>query len=246
MQSAHALAAAIRKGIEASSPMEGVQVLLCPPFPMLGIVAEAVAGSGIGVGAQNMHVEDSGAYTGEVSASMLKAAGCTHVILGHSERRQYFAESNAVVNAKVRKAFEIGLIPIMCVGETLEQREMGITESVIDIQLREGLRDITGAQIREMIIAYEPVWAIGTGLTATPEQAQEVHVYIRDLVAELFGRDTADALVLQYGGSMKAENAAELFAQSDVDGGLIGGASLKAEQFLAVILAASSSKNAQR
>ncbi|PLX32287.1 MAG: triose-phosphate isomerase [Ignavibacteria bacterium] len=238
MDSAIALAEALRARVDALEPGAQVQVLLCPPYPMLASVAAAVKGSPIGVGAQNMYLEDSGAYTGEVSAAMLVSAGCSHVILGHSERRQYFDDSNAVVNAKVKKAFTGGLVPIMCVGETLEQRETGVTEAVITMQIREGLEGVTAEQVRTMVVAYEPVWAIGTGRTATPEQAQEVHVYIRDLVATMYDRETADALVLQYGGSVKADNAAELFAQPDVDGGLIGGASLKAEQFLEIISAA--------
>lgn len=245
MQSSAALTETLLSGVDALQPGKQVQVLLCPPFPMIASIAAAVKDSVIGVGAQNMYLEDSGAYTGEVSASMLLSTGCSHVILGHSERRQYFQESNAMVNAKVKKAFAGGLIPIMCVGETLEQRETGVTEAVITMQIREGLEGIDAAQVRGMIIAYEPVWAIGTGRTASPEQAQEVHVYIRDLVAAMYDRETADALVLQYGGSVKADNASDLFAQPDVDGGLIGGASLKTDQFLEIISAAKAASAAR-
>jgi triosephosphate isomerase len=237
-EGAATLAAGMRDGLPQTADTQAVRVILCPPFPLLGIVRDAIAGSPIGLGAQNMYVEDNGAYTGEVAAPMLRSVGCTHVILGHSERRQYFHETDAFINAKTRKAFAHGLIPIVCVGETLEQRERGITQSVIDIQVKQCLADLSSDQVRRMIIAYEPVWAIGTGRTATPEQAQEVHVYIRDLVASLYDRGTADALVIQYGGSVKADNAAELFAQPDVDGGLIGGASLVTEQFLAITTAA--------
>lgn len=237
-QSAAQLAAGIRDGMQGRHRDDAVRVVLCPPYPMLGVVRDAVAGTVIGLGAQNMYTEDSGAYTGEVSAPMLRSVGCTHVILGHSERRQYFDESDALINRKAHKAFEHDLVPIVCVGETLEQREAGVTPSVIDIQVRHCLAGLSAEQVSRMLIAYEPVWAIGTGRTATPEQAQEVHAAIRALVAELYGGETADALVIQYGGSVKADNAAELFRQNDVDGGLIGGASLKPEQFLAIIAAA--------
>lgn len=232
------LAAGIRDGMQGVHRDENVRVLLCPPSPMLGVVRDAIAGTVIALGAQNMHPEDSGAFTGEVSASMLRSVGCTHVILGHSERRQYFHESDEFINRKVRQAFANDLVPILCVGETLDQREADITRSVIDIQVRQCLAGVSAEQVRRMILAYEPVWAIGTGKTATPEQAQEVHVFIRDLVAELYDRETADALVIQYGGSVKPDNAADLFACEDIDGGLIGGASLKPEQFLAIIAAA--------
>lgn len=237
-QSAAELAAGIRDGMQGRHRDDTVRVVLCPPYPLLDIVRDTVAGTVIGLGAQNMYTEDSGAYTGEVSAPMLRSVGCTHVILGHSERRQYFHESDALINQKAHKAFEHDLVPIVCVGETLEQREAGITPSVIDTQVRQCLEGLTAEQVGRMIIAYEPIWAIGTGKTATPEQAQEVHAAIRTLVAEMYGRETADALVIQYGGSVKPDNAADLFVQDDVDGGLIGGASLKPEQFLAIIAAA--------
>ncbi len=239
-ESGRALAAEISAALTTLPAGGGVQTVLCPPFPVLAAVRDAIAGTGIGLGAQNMYPEDSGAFTGEVSPGMLTAAGCTHVILGHSERRQYFGETDAFINAKVHKALAHGLLPIVCIGETLEQRESGVTESVIDTQLRGALDGITDVDMARIVLAYEPVWAIGTGRTATPEQAQEVHVFIRTQLAALFGAATADATVIQYGGSVKADNAAELFAQPDVDGGLIGGASLKAPQFVDIIRAAES------
>jgi triosephosphate isomerase len=237
-ESGRTLAAEIAASLTAQPTGDGVQVVLCPPFPVLSAVRDAIDGTDIGLGAQNMYPEDSGAFTGEVSPGMLCAAGCTHVILGHSERRQYFHESDAFINTKVRKALAHGLLPILCIGETLEQRESGVTESVIDTQLRGALEGIPAEDMPRIILAYEPVWAIGTGRTASPEQAQEVHVFIRNLLASLYDAAIADGVVIQYGGSVKADNAAELFAQPDVDGGLIGGASLKAAQFLDIIRAA--------
>ena len=237
-ESGAALASDIRAGIEAQPLPDGARAVLCPPYTVLSAVHTAIDGSGIGLGAQNMHPENSGAFTGEVAPGMLLAAGCTFVILGHSERRQYFHETDAFINAKVHAALAHGLTPIVCVGETLEQREAGITEQVVGTQVRGVLAELTAAQMAGVILAYEPVWAIGTGRTASPEQAQEVHVHIRAVLAELFGPATADGVVIQYGGSVKAENAAELFSQPDVDGGLIGGASLKAGDFLAILRAA--------
>ncbi|MBE0643435.1 MAG: triose-phosphate isomerase [Bacteroidetes bacterium] len=240
-ESGRALASEIAGELRRQPSANGVQTVLCPPFLTLPAVHEAIAGSGIGLGAQNLYPQDSGAFTGEVGPGMLTAVGCTHVILGHSERRQYFNESDEFINAKARKALAHGLHPIVCIGETLEQRESGVTESVIDTQLRGALTGISPDDMRSIILAYEPIWAIGTGRTATPEQAQEVHVFIRTLLAELHGGEIAGDIVIQYGGSVKADNAAELFAQPDVDGGLIGGASLKADQFLAIIRAAEAS-----
>ena len=238
--SGRALAAEIRDALAQQPLGAGVVTVLAPPFPVLSAVGEEIAGSGIGLAAQNMYPEDSGAYTGEVSPGMLLASGCSHVILGHSERRQYFHESDAFINLKVRKALAHGLIPIVCVGETLEQREGGVTEDVVGAQVRGVLADIGAAEMTRVVLAYEPVWAIGTGRTASPEQAQEVHVYIRGVLASLYGKEIAAHVIIQYGGSVKADNAAELFAQPDVDGGLIGGASLKSGDFLAIIRAAES------
>jgi len=223
----------------ASGPVDDVDVVVCPPYVDLVSVRDVIAGSKIGLGAQNVYWEDAGAYTGEISAGMLLSAGCGYVIVGHSERRQYFGETNATVNKRLKKAFAAGLVPILCVGERLEQRQAGITRAVVEIQVREGLADISADQVKRMIIAYEPVWAIGTGINATPEQAQEVHRFIRELLADMFGEDVANAVRIQYGGSVKPANAAELMSQPDVDGALVGGASLKADSFYEIVRAAS-------
>lgn len=214
------------------------EVIFAPSYPMLSAISPIVATHPhIHLAAQNMHEADSGAYTGEVSAEMLKSVGCSHVILGHSERRQYFAEDNALLAQKVDQALKYGLKVIFCIGETLEQREAGETLSVNASQLSEGTFHLSADQYKELIIAYEPVWAIGTGKTATPEQAQEVHAAIRQQVVEKYGQVTADQTSILYGGSVKPGNAQELFAQADIDGGLVGGASLKADDFMAIIQA---------
>ena len=206
-----------------------VDVVYCVPAIDIVPVVEAVKGTNVEVGAENMYFEESGAYTGEISAAMLVDAGVKYVIIGHSERRDYFKEDDALLNKKVKKAFEAGLTPILCCGETLEQREMGITLDWIRMQIKSDLVDVTADQVAKMVIAYEPIWAIGTGKTATTEQAQEVCKAIRDCIAEIYEAATADAVRIQYGGSVNAGNAAELFAQPDIDGGLVGGASLKAD-----------------
>lgn len=206
-----------------------VEVVYCVPAIDIVPVAEAVKGTNVAVGAENMYYEEKGAYTGEISPEMLVDAGVTYVVIGHSERRDYFSESDCMLNKKVKKAFEHSLTPILCCGETLEQREMGITIDWIRMQIKSDLKDITAAQVASMVIAYEPIWAIGTGKTATTEQAQEVCKAIRDCIAEVYDTDTAEKVRIQYGGSVNAGNAAELFAQPDIDGGLVGGASLKAE-----------------
>jgi triosephosphate isomerase (TIM) len=235
-RSGRTLATDIRNGLDRMP--EGVRVLLCPPFPLLPPVADALAGSDIALGAQNLYPEDSGAFTGEVSAGMLTAAGCSHVILGHSERRKYFEETDAFINKKVRHALVHGLSPIVCVGETLEEREHDKARQVVETQIRGVLQQIDAEAMQSIILAYEPVWAIGTGRTATPEQAQEMHGFIRALLSAAYGDDVAQSVVIQYGGSVNAANAAELFAKSDVDGGLIGGASLKPADFLSIVSAA--------
>lgn len=212
-----------------------VDIVVCPPFTSLFQASEALKNSKISLGAQNLYWEDSGAFTGEISASMLKNAGCQYVIIGHSERRQFFGETNQTVNKKVRKAISAGLLPIVCVGETLAERQAGITEKVVNIQVIEGLAGINSEDMKKVIIAYEPVWAIGTGVTATPEQAEAVHAFIRGLIEKLYNKNIATSLRIQYGGSMKAENTEELLNQPDIDGGLIGGASLKADSFLGII-----------
>ena len=206
---------------------EDVDVVFCVPAIDIIPVAEAVKGTNIQVGAENMYFEESGAYTGEISPAMLTDAGVKYVVLGHSERRESFAETNETVNKKMLKAFEHGITPIMCCGETLEQREQGVTMDFIRQQVKVGLQNVTGEQAKTMVIAYEPIWAIGTGKTATSEQAQEICKGIRECVAEIYDTDTAEAIRIQYGGSVNAGNAAELFAMADIDGGLVGGASLK-------------------
>ena len=204
-----------------------VDVLLCVPAIDIIPAMEAAKGSNIMIGAENMYFEEKGAFTGEISPAMLDDAGVKYVIIGHSERRDYFGETNEDVNKKVLKAFEHGITPIMCCGESLEQREQGITMDWIRQQVKVGLQNVTADQAKTMVIAYEPIWAIGTGKTATSEQAQEICKGIRDCVAEIYDTDTAAAIRIQYGGSVNAGNAAELFAMGDIDGGLVGGASLK-------------------
>ena len=208
---------------------DDVDVVYCVPAIDIVPVVEAVKGTNVEVGAENMYFEEKGAYTGEISAAMLVDAGVKYVIIGHSERRDYFKEDDALLNKKVKKALEARLTPILCCGETLEQREMGITLDWIRMQIKSDLVGVTAEQVASMVIAYEPIWAIGTGKTATTEQAQEVCKAIRDCIAEVYDAATAEAVRIQYGGSVNAANAAELFAQPDIDGGLVGGASLKAD-----------------
>lgn len=212
-----------------------VGVVICPPFTALESCAAALEDSNVQLGAQNMHPKLEGAFTGEISPVMLRSLFCTHVILGHSERREYFGETDSFINEKVLAALESSLRPILCVGETLEQREAEETFAVIKTQLTGGLAGVAADNAENVIIAYEPVWAIGTGKTATPEMAQEVHRFIREELTNLFGAAVADKIRILYGGSMKPENAAELIAQADIDGGLIGGASLKAKSFTELV-----------
>ena len=213
-------------------------VVVGVPFVDLQVALDATAGTNIGVAAQNCHWAESGAFTAEISAGMLKEMGVQYVIIGHSERRQYFGETDVTVNQRVRAALNAGLTVILCVGEYLEQREQGVTAEVCALQTKIALQGVTADEMSRIIIAYEPVWAIGTGRTATAEQANEVCAQIRDVVKGLYDADVATALTVQYGGSMNAGNAAELLAQSDVDGGLIGGASLKAPDFATIVAAA--------
>ena len=205
------------------------EVLFCVPAIDIVPAVEAAKGSNIEIGAENMYFEDKGAFTGEISAKMIVDAGATHVIIGHSERRDIFGECNQMINKKVLKALEAGLVPVICCGESLEQREQGITVDWIRMQIKIALQGVTAQQVAGSVIAYEPIWAIGTGKTATTEQAQEVCGAIRVLVEELYGKDTAEEVRILYGGSVNPGNAAELFAQPDIDGGLVGGASLKPE-----------------
>ena len=212
-----------------------VDVVICTPATDLAIATELTKGTNIAVGAENMHWEESGAFTGEISADMLLDLGVKYVIIGHSERREYFAETDETVNKKVKAAIAKGLTPIVCCGETLEQREMGIMPEHIRMQIKIAMLDVTADQAKNLVIAYEPIWAIGTGKTATADQADEVCGIIRDVIAELYDAPTAEAIRIQYGGSMKPANAAELMAKPNIDGGLIGGAALKAADFTGIV-----------
>jgi triosephosphate isomerase len=230
--SARSLAAEIVNGL-TNAP--NVDVAVCPPFPYLAVVAEAIKGSQVRLGAQNLYPEKEGAFTGEVSPPMLTDVGCRYVILGHSERRHLLGESDDFINRKVRLALAVGLKVILCVGETLSERESNATEKVVHRQLQSGFKDVPLEAVAQMVIAYEPVWAIGTGRNATPAQAQEVHAFIRLQISSLYGEKAAQTLPIQYGGSVKPENAGSLLWQQDVDGALVGGASLKADSFLAIV-----------
>ncbi|ODS34631.1 MAG: triosephosphate isomerase [Candidatus Scalindua rubra] len=212
-----------------------VDVGVCPSFIFLRDVCKILQGSKIYVGAQNMYLEKSGAFTGEVSGVMLKDVGCTHVIIGHSERRMFFQETNSIINSKLKTAYSCDLNPILCVGEKQEERDADKTEEVVGIQLSEGLDGLTSEQVERLTIAYEPVWAIGTGKTATPEQANEVHAYIRGIIENRYGKDVAQSIRIQYGGSVKSSNAEELLGQPEIDGALVGGASLDSDSFLDIV-----------
>lgn len=216
------------------SPLE-CDVILCPPFPCLSAAQAALNGSVVALGAQNMNENNEGAYTGEVSAAMLMAMGCRYVILGHSERRQYFGETDAWINKKIQAALKAGLVPIACVGETLAEREANQTLSVIARQVKSALAGVPSSDTQKVVLAYEPVWAIGTGRTATPAQAQEVHLAIRDILKDEYGSQTSLSVRILYGGSIKPENIAELMKCDDVDGGLVGGASLQVDSFLRIV-----------
>ena len=231
-------AVALARAIADAAPKEGVDLAVCPPFVYLRSVAKALDGAWVALGAQNMYFEPAGAFTGDISGAMLKDVGCRYVILGHSERRHVFGESDELVGKKVIAALAAGLDPILCVGELIEEREAGKTMEVVERQVRAGLAGVGADGIGRITIAYEPVWAIGTGKTATPAQAQEVHAAIRALLATMYNETAAAAMRIQYGGSVKPQNAKELFSQTDIDGGLIGGASLKAESFIAIAEAA--------
>ncbi len=215
----------------------GVEVAVCPTALALYPVAQAVAGSALGVGGQNCHWEEKGAFTGEVSASFLKDAGAKYVILGHSERRQYFGETDATINKRLKAVLAQGLTPILCIGETLAERDGGLLQQVLKTQLEGSLAGFTAAQLETLVVAYEPVWAIGTGRTASAAQAQEAHAFVRSVLRGIVG-DLADRVRIQYGGSVKADNAKELLSQPDIDGALVGGASLKLADFAAIIAAA--------
>ncbi len=214
-------------------------VVLCVPFVDINAAVEAANGSNIKIGAENVHFKSSGAYTGEISAEMLCECGVEYVVIGHSERRQYFGETDKTVNLRTLAAVNAGLTAIVCVGETLEEREAGYTETLLKFQTKMALTNVDTEQLKNIIVAYEPVWAIGTGVTATAEQADEGNGFVREAIAEVYGKDVADTVTIQYGGSMNAKNADELLSKINVDGGLIGGASLKAEDFSIIVKAAS-------
>lgn len=220
------------------SPIENTDIIVCPPFTSLETINALIRDNQISLGAQNMYFENSGAFTGEISASMLKSVGCQYVIIGHSERRTIFGETNETINKKIKVALEAGLIPIFCIGETLEERENNITFEIIENQLSIGLMDIDENAMKNIIVAYEPVWAIGTGKTASPGQAQEVHNFIRNWIKTNYSDDTAQSVIIQYGGSVKPENAKELLNKPDIDGALVGGACLNPDSFNKIIQAA--------
>jgi triosephosphate isomerase len=220
---------------EKVSGITGRDMLICPPYVYIQALAQAFDGTPVKVGSQNVFFEDQGAYTGEISAPMLVSIGAHYALIGHSERRQYFSETDETVNKRLFAALKAGLIPVVCVGERLEEREAGKTFDVVETQIRQGLSGLDAAQAETLVIAYEPVWAIGTGKTATPEMAQEVHAYIRSVLTELFAAERAEAIRILYGGSVKGENVDSLMEQTDIDGALVGGASLDAASFERII-----------
>ncbi len=229
------MASALKQSL---SDIDSVKVILCPPFTALASVKEATKGSNILLGAQNMHWEEKGAYTGEISPQMLLTIGCEYVILGHSERRSYFFETNENINLKVKSALKFGLIPIVCVGERLEEREANKTEQVVEDHVRGAFKGLSADLVKKCVIAYEPVWAIGTGKTATPGQANEVHIFIREILSSTCGKECAEKVNILYGGSVKPENSKELLETSDIDGALVGGASLDADSFDKIVKSA--------
>jgi len=215
--------------------VEGVEIVIFPPFTALKMLQGLLEGSNIGLGAQNMYYQEKGAYTGEISPLMLRDVGCEYVILGHSERRQYFGETDELINKKLKTAFSSGFVPILCVGEKLEERRGGRAKEVVETQLKGCLREIGPEEIKRLVIAYEPVWAIGTGETATPSQAAEMHRFIREVLGRLYNEDIASSVRVQYGGSVKPENIEDLMKEEDIDGALVGGASLKADSFAQIV-----------
>ena len=216
---------------DAVADASDVDVMIAPPFTALSLTADAIAGTSIGLGAQNLHWEPEGAYTGEISTQMLNAAGCRYVIIGHSERRQYFGETDQTINRKIDAAAKADLMPVFCIGETESQRDAGETFSVLDKQVKNGLESLFPENLKSLVVAYEPVWAIGTGKTATKEQAQEVHAYVRKWFAKTYGTEFAQGLRILYGGSVKPSNVKDLMAMEDIDGALVGGASLDPDSF---------------
>ncbi len=229
------LASDLREGLKS---VTGVTIVICPPFTALSSVRKAIDGSSIQLGAQNMHWEEKGAFTGEISPPMLLTAGCKYVILGHSERRGYFSETDELVNSKLKSALKFGLSPIVCVGEKLEQREANKTEEIIESQVAGAFKDLDVRQVAKTVVAYEPIWAIGTGKTATPQQANEVHLFIREIFSSRFDRESAQSINILYGGSVKPDNSRELLDMPEIDGALVGGASLDAESFEKIVKSA--------
>jgi triosephosphate isomerase len=228
----------LEKLIPLVREIQSVDIVIAAPFTVLTTTYEVLKGTNIKLGAQNMYFEEKGAYTGEISPIFLKAIGVDYVILGHSERRGIFKESDALINKKLKKALSIGLNPIVCIGESLKEREEGKTKDIIEVQINETFKELLKEDILKTVIAYEPIWAIGTGRTATPEQAEEIHIYIRELLAQKFDEETANAIRIQYGGSIKPENAESLFIKENIDGGLVGGASLQSHSLYQIIIAA--------
>ena len=229
---------ALINGLKSLLQSAKADVIVCPPFTSLAVAQQLLKDSFIKLGAQDVSFNNDGAYTGEISLSMLKSVGCTYVIVGHSERRQYHGETNELINKKAKKVLDDGLLPIICIGETLAEREKGITDQVLTIQTKGVLANLTPAEVEKSIVAYEPVWAIGTGKTATKEQAEEAHQVIRNVIAQLYSKETAEKVIIQYGGSVKPDNAKELLSQPNIDGALVGGACLKADSFAAIVNAA--------
>ena len=234
----HASIALANAVADAAEKIGNVELAICPPFVYLDVVRQALGNSIVALGAQNLYPEPSGAFTGEVSAAMLKDVGCKYVILGHSERRHILGETDAFINKKVHATLAAGLLPILCVGELLAEREAGKTAEVVRTQLEGSCKGLSQEQMAEVVIAYEPVWAIGTGKVATPAQAEEVHLALRKMIADRYNSQTADVVRIQYGGSVKPSNAAELLSQPNIDGALVGGASLKPEDFLGIVAGA--------
>jgi triosephosphate isomerase (TIM) len=234
----------LAKGVvqKCGALLSKVDICVCPPFVYLSAVKQALGLSNISLGAQDVYFEPKGAFTGEISCQMLKDAGCKNVIIGHSERRHVLGETDELINKKLIAAIDAGLLPIFCVGELLQQRKAGQTEQIVKEQVQKGMRGVTIEKAKVITIAYEPVWAIGTGVNATPQQAQEVHLMIRQLIAAMYNNNFAEQIRIQYGGSVKPDNASEIMTQRDVDGFLVGGASLKADDFAAIVKAAAEAK----
>lgn len=233
----------LKKLISLVKKVNSVDIVVIPPFTALNSAVKTVKNTNIMVGAQNMYYEERGAFTGEISPIFLKDLGCKYVVLGHSERRNIFNESDELINKKLKEALNLDLIPIVCIGEHLEEREAGKTKSIIENQFNRTFKDLKSEELSRVIIAYEPIWAIGTGKTATPEQAEDIHIFIRKLVANVYGKNTAETVRIQYGGSIKPANAKEIFEKENIDGGLVGGASLQAKSFYEIIKAAEESIN---